>query len=259
MCQKIWWLATAVLTIAAFGGGLGVGFLWVPKGLPPVEAAPRPEPENAKANPKPPAPPDGLRLEHIKDVEAILDRVGQPIVVLKFSGNKYVRFWAEVETNGETRQILEATSQPFLGFAGPIPHQEGDFVWLRSRMETPGVEHWRMTARSKNGASFGTMPVHLFDRPGAVTIKSYGAIQPASVLKIPEPMPLDRAVCLTEVREISDKGERVLLASNAGLVSSAASANPLATCAALLAPKTAGICTIRLMCKVYPEDTAAGK
>jgi hypothetical protein len=258
MCQKSWLLASALATIAAFGGGLGAGFFWATKGQTPVEAAPRPDPGNAKANSKP-APPDGVRLERLQDAEGLLESAGQPTVMLKFSGNRYLKFWAELETNGETRQVLESTSRPMFEFAGPIPHNEGDFVWLRARTETPGVEAWRMATRGKNAWSGGSTTVHLFDRPGKATIKSYGTMQPESVLKIPELLPLDRAVCLKEVREISDHGERALVASNAGLIGSAASANPLATCAALVAPKTAGICTIRLMCKAYPEDVAPGK
>jgi hypothetical protein len=47
MCQKTWWLVSAVLTIAAFGGGLGVGIFCWPSGQALVDAAPQPGPENA--------------------------------------------------------------------------------------------------------------------------------------------------------------------------------------------------------------------
>ena len=72
MCQKTWWLVSAVLTIAAFGGGLGVGIFWRPSGQAPVDAAPPSGPENAQATPKSPTPPDPERPR--REAKAALDR-----------------------------------------------------------------------------------------------------------------------------------------------------------------------------------------
>jgi hypothetical protein len=255
MCQKTWWLVSAVLTIAAFGGGVGVGFLWRAKGGATVDAAPRPDAET-KAPTKPPAPPSGMHLEHHKDAERLLHLAFQPGILLQFSGDKYVKFWAELETNGETRQIVQVSSRPFVQFAGPIPHDAGDVVWLRVRTGTPGTEIWRMVLRGKNSTQFAVMEAYLF---GRVPIRSTQDLLPAPVHEIPEPLPLDRPVCLHEAREISELDDRVQLVSNVGVLGSAALTDPLTKCALLAAPRTAGICTIRLMCRVEPDNVVPGK
>jgi hypothetical protein len=259
MGQKSWWLASAVLTIAAFGGGVGIGFLLWSKEHTSGPAAPRPEPGSAQAKPKPPTPPGALRLERLKDAEGMLEAAGQPVVLLKFAGNKYVKSWGDVETNGETRRIMEVTSRPIVQFAREVPHDTGDFVWLRLPTEIPGKEVWRMTLRGKDAASGANMEVYLFGRPRKVPIKSTRMLVPTPVRKIPESLPLDRAVCLMEVREISDQGDQMLLAWSTGLLGSAALPHPLATCALMVAPKTVDICTIRLMCKVEPENVVPEK
>jgi hypothetical protein len=256
MCQKTWCLASTVLILAAFGGGVGVGWVWRSKEEPIVAAGPRPDEENPQAKSKPPAPPDGVRLERLKDAESLLDSVFQPNVMLKFSGNKYLKFWAEIETNGRTRQIVEANSRPFFQFPGPIPHDAGEFVWVRQGTGTPGRETWRMVVRAKNATQFANMDVHLF---GQAPIKSTQALLPAPIHEVPDPLPLNQPVCLKEVREISEVDDRVQIASNMGLLGSAIWLDPLTRCATVVAPKTAGICTIRLMCRVESDNVVPGK
>jgi hypothetical protein len=254
MGRKTWWLASAALTLAAFGGGIGVGFLWRPTAETGADGAPRSGTEQAP--PKPPAPRDGMYLEHHKDAERLLDLALLPGFLLKFSGNKYVKFWAELETDGQTRPIAEVSSRPIIQFAGPIPHDAGDFVWLRLRTGTPGKEIWRMVLRGKDSVQFANMEAYLF---GRTPIKSTRELLPAPVHEIPEPLPLDRALCLKEVREIGEVDDRVQLASSFGLLGSGAWTGPLVTCAMLSAPRTAGICTIRLMCRVEPDNVVPGK
>jgi hypothetical protein len=254
MCKKTWCLISALLTLAAFGGGVGVGFLCRPKQETLEARAARLDPKKAQPKGKPSTPPKGMRLKFLKEAQEMLESAGQPNVMLKFAGNRYIKFWAEIEMNGETRRILEVTSRPIIQFAGESPHDAGSFVWLRLRTQTPGKEAWRMRLRGKDGASFGNMEVYLFGRSAKAEIKSTRELLPAPVHKIPKPLPLDRPVCLMEAREISDKGERMSLGSHVALLGSAALANPLPMFAGVVTSKNPGICTIRLMCKVEPPD-----
>jgi hypothetical protein len=255
MCQKSWWVGSAVLAFAAFAGGGGLGYFWraKPEANPNATAA-REKPET---NPKPPAPPpDGMRLERFKDPEGLLEQLKDTIFVRKLSGNKYVKIWGEVETNGKTRWVMELNSTPLVQFAGPIKHYEGKFTWLRRPTGSPVKQAWRMTLETKNSSSFANNEAWLFD--GQTPIKSVREL-PAPVHEVPDLLPTDRAVCLHESRLLCEFDDRFQAASDLGLLGSAASTNPLAAAVSLAVPKTGVICAIRLMCTVEPDVSAPGK
>jgi hypothetical protein len=254
MRQNSWWLGSALLVLATYAGGVRLGYLLraTPDGGPKAPAAP----DKQESNAKPPASgPDGIRLERFKDSEGLLELIkdaGQPTFVRKLSGNKYVKIWAEVKTCGELRCSVEVSSIPLVRFGGPIEHYEGKFTWLRRHTGSPTRESWSMRMHTKNSVSFANNEVGLFDRFGLMPIKSVREI-PAPVHEVPDPLPIDRPVCLDESRLVCDFDDRFQAASDVGLLGSAVSTNPLTAAATLAAPRLVGMCTVRLMCEVEPE------
>jgi hypothetical protein len=255
MCQKWWWVGSAVLALATFAGGVGLGYRWRAKPEANPSTAASQEKSDVKSKPSVP-PPDGVRLERFKDPDGLLEPLKDTIFVRKLSGNKYVKIWGEVETNGKARWVMEMNSTPLVQFAGPIEHYEGKFTWLRFPTGSPAKQAWRMTLETKNGFSFANNEAWLFD--GQTPIKSVQEL-PVPVPEVPDPLPTDRAVCLHESRLLCEFDDRFQAASDLGLFLSPASTNLLAATAWLAVPKMGVICTIRLMCTVEPNVAAPQK
>ncbi len=254
MGQKSWWLGSAILAIATFAGGVGLGYFWSPK----PDAGPKVAgvADKQEANAKPPAPPpDGIRLERFKDPEGLLEPFKDTIFARKLSGNKYVKIWGEVETNGKTRFVMEVTSVPFFQFAGPIKHYEGKFTWVRRNTESPIKQAWSMSVETKNSSSFANSEEWLFD-PGATAIKSLREL-PTPVPGLPDPLPIDRPAILHQSRFLCEFDDRFQAASDVGML--AVSANPISAVTSVVVPRIGCVCTVRLMCKVAPDVAAPGK
>jgi hypothetical protein len=235
---------------------VGLGYLWRPK--PDVSPNAAGASEKQEANSKPPAPPpDGIRLERFTDPEGLLEPFKDTIFIRKLSGNKYVKIWGEVETNGKTRFVMEVTSTPFVQFAGPIKHYEGKFTWLRRHTGSPIKQGWSMTMETKNSSSFANNEAWLFD-PGATAIKSLREL-PTPVPELPDPLPIDRPVILFQSRLLCEFDDRFQAASDVGLLASAVSTNSMAAVTSLVVPRIGSVCTVRLMCKVEPDVEVPGK
>jgi hypothetical protein len=256
MGQKSWWLGSAVLAIATFAGGMGLGYLWRPKPDAGQRGAGAPDNQGAKSE-APAPPPDGIRLERFKDPEGLLEPFKDTIFVRKLSGNRYVKLWGEVETSGKTRFVMEVTSVPLVEFAGPVKHYEGKFTWLRRPTESPIKQAWSMTVETKNSSSFANSEAWLFD-PGTTAIKSLREL-PTPVPDLPDPLPIDRPVILHQSRFLCEFDDRFQAGSDVGMLASEAPGHPMAAVTSLVVPRIGCVSTVRLMCKVEPDIAVPGK
>jgi len=254
MCGKTCFVST-VVALAAFVAGIGLGFGWA-RSRQTVAEVPSSAGQSTAGSSAATAPPTGFRLEARKEAEDLLDAAGQTVALLKFSGTDYIKFWGEIENDGRVVEFIEVTSVPFIGNIDTVS-RSGDFVWIRSNATgIPGREQWRMTIRGKDQFAFGNMEIDPFRKEGRAPSKSVRPLPAVSQIKIPDPLPVDRAVCLREYREISDGGEQALveLAVNLLGVLATPSVGQFPACALCGAGGSDEICTIRLMCKVIPAQ-----
>ena len=261
-------LLVGVAMTASLAIGIAVGILFVRNepGASPGAAAPSPSAAapipKAPEQPPPPSPPvhvgpAGVRITHLQETEAHLNRA-QQAVVLRYTGGD-VRFWIEIESAG-AKEIIDPISASIQWrleekLLGEIPVEsdgivEGEFLWARAWTDRPAAEqrwtiyqsrdfvaekrhgsHWAMGRpdvffwRNKLAAQRHAQVLCLV-APSAFPNLSSALAQivmlkriqetfaldcgPAKLivkqskevdLAIPSPLPLDREVCLKEIRE----------------------------------------------------------
>lgn len=294
MSRRSWLSTCGVAMLACFAGGIGLGFNWARNRQPnPVAPAPSAQPTPAQQPPwakplataKPHAPTNEVTIEKAEEIQELLTQAGLHALVFKYPKptDSVVRFRAEIEVDGTKRDGFGEIIAPegFFPFSDDS-YQEVLFLWVRDSPDVSGKEHWRIVCRvTARERPLGDDPLN--PAPGIdgrmktlgtstgvhrITVPIWNGrtdgirpLPPLSTIQIPTPLPMDREVCIAEIRGISHRAEATLVATAVSALGSPVSfaANPLPACALLNLPRKHGICTIRLMCRLNSTKSATAR